>query len=294
MLTLKEFLDDNAHRCYPFADVNNVPTDLIVDMHLLVTNNVSSDSLTINEVAITDSNIRITISNDGAILGTLLACALPTKDYQTVACKLVNDEEQVIIEGSITFGLVEALHQKTGSYEAGKLFEGCVIPVTEWCTGLVINDVLYTGVVTLNIGDGLKVNTTEDGIINIYTDNYAIPATNNIIDDEKIISDVLEQHAAGFITTINGVKPVEGNINITSLSDTLTIGDNTGAITISYTNGKLCADAPIEQDDTIVTQIEQLFDNLTALNERAGALDASIQTLDTNLNAVSSQMAMIQ
>lgn len=295
MLTLKEFLDDNSHRCYPFAEVSDLPTDLIVDAHLLVTNNVSADSLVIERVDVTDTHIKITASNNGEDIGTLLACAIPTTDYQTVSCKLVNDENRIIIEGNITFGLVETLKQKTGSYSGGKIFEGCVIPVTEWCTGLVINGVLYTGLVSINIGEGLSVNTSGNSI-QIYTNNYEIPEANaGIISDDKLIEEITQLYESTPLRTINGVHPDDsGNIEIKSGSDTLAISNNSGGITITYKDGKTCADAPVEVEDNIVAQIEQLFDNLVMLNERAGALDKSVQTLDTNLNVISAQMAMVQ
>ena len=293
MITLAEFLDDNTHRCYPFADVNELPTDIILDMHLLVTPNVTSESLIVSNVDITDSNIRITVSNNDNDLGTLVACALPGKDNTTVHCKLVNDEYRVIIEGSITFGLVESLRSKTGSYTAGKLFDGCIIPVTEWCTGLVINGVIYTGLVELEIGDGLKASV-KDNKLTISAANFSVPDENRneVITDEDIMRTVISTYGQPIIT-INGVAADStGNIHITA-DDPLQINGGAGSITIVDTSRVLCEDAPIVAEDEISTKLEALFSNLSVLNERAGALEQSVTTIDTNLNVMSSQMAML-
>ena len=52
MLTLTEFFDDNTHKCYPFADVNELPTDFLVDAHILITDNIQSKSVYISSVVI--------------------------------------------------------------------------------------------------------------------------------------------------------------------------------------------------------------------------------------------------
>lgn len=295
MLTKEEFYDDNTHRYYPFydaIDVKAIPTSIIVDAHLLVSDDISYANLNIDQITITDRYIRITVSVDGKDIGILLSSAIPSQDYQTLSCSLVDDATHSIIEGSITFGLVEDIKNNTGIYSGGKLFPTCVTQVTEWCTGLVVNGRLYTGMVTIEASDGVSIETTDNSIM-FKAVNYSLPEENNdlIQTKEALITEIKNKYGQP-IVSINGVPPnSKGNI-VLAVEDPLVLNSAEASITISDNEGSYCEDAPIITD-SITTQIELLFDNVTALNERAGALDQTVQAIDNNVNILSAQMARV-
>jgi hypothetical protein len=98
---------------------------------------------------------------------------------------------------------------------------------------MVINDKLYTGLVTINAGEGIVIEdtATADGWdLNFNLKEYNTISNATIIDEiQKQFKDIVD--TKGFIKTINGVKPdAEGNINIT-------VGEPVDAEPPSYVEG---------------------------------------------------------
>lgn len=165
MLQLKEFLDENSHRSYPFRTPNNVPTELILDMHILISGIESTidykDRVGISRVVVSKTGMSITfvIVDEGSTtdIGTIHVPITDPKASHTFSLY----KNGILVDGSITTGYFD--NSFIGTYniptDTCMLFEGCVIPVTNWCTGLVINDKLYTGLVTINAGDGIVIET---------------------------------------------------------------------------------------------------------------------------------------
>jgi hypothetical protein len=324
MLTLIEFFDDNTHKCYPFADVNELPTDFLVDAHILITDNVQSKSVYISSVVITEHMVQLYIDANmkqhGRVsLGLLASIPISSERNKEYAVKLINDKYQVIIEGSITVGSFETLlDRRAGVYELegnkGKLFSACVIPVTEWCTGLIINNKLYTGLVSIEFSAGFNITAQDKGGVHrlvIDAEEFAPPKD---INDITVTDEEIEARAAALldkgVTSINGAK---GEITITA--------DSTSSIGRTYTSnttGNTLTDANNLQvnttDQAIIINntkddpnfdinaaggsdnsaaIATLLANAKALNDRAAVIDQHNYAVDNAVNLLSTQVAKV-
>ena len=303
MLLLSEFLDDNSHKCYPFAEPNELPTDFIVDAKFMVTGNINKNELYISSISISDNNLVInasTLVSDHIVeLGELLHVEVPTVRNTEFSCKLVNSVHNVIIEGLITIGTIESLTKDKQIYtldEKGKIFSGCVIPVTEWCTGIRINDQIYTGIVELVADKGIEFNIINDDnndttYITICASGFERPEglSIDLLTDEELIRK-MEKYWDNPIKSINGVYPnSEGNIDISVDSGSkeyLDISKVEGGIVLKDIYSAVCS----FDEETVTT----LYDNIQRLNERAGALDKMQESLENQVNALSSELVDIE
>lgn len=318
MIVLSEFLDDNSHKLYPFANHNDIPTSLIVDARFLVTENIVD--LYISSVQITESHVFIDLaatlvdSRDVA-LGNLLVCEIPTERNVSHACKIIDDELAVIVDGTITFGDFSQINGIAQSYvldsQTGLIFSNCVFPMTEWCSGFMVNGKIYTGLVTITATDGISLNVeeqkNEQGQVSgceivlratgFQPDQSPIPEK---FEERKnyIIESVLKTLGTP-VTSINCVTPDEngtivfqvtpdtetGNIVFQSSSENIVIANaGSNVITISQPEASLCADNK---------EIENIYMDISTLNERAGALTEIVRAIDNNVNILSAQLIKV-
>jgi hypothetical protein len=321
MLTLIEFFDDNTHKCYPFAAVNNLPTDFLVDAHFVTTSNIDKDNLYISSVAIDAAYVRIDLaysikdSTELIELGTILDCAISNERNIEHVIKLINDENEVIIEGSITIGSFETISSMPiGVYNLGtkgRLFSQCVIPVTEWCTGLVINGRLYTGIVELNFDAGFTVTTDyETNIITIGAEAFSLPDGNLDTISEEEMQEIAASRLGEGVTSINGCT---GEVSISAGSSvaphhTYNIDDNpsnavTDKNTLSVTTSGNAIILENNKDDpnydinagsgTDDSGLATLLENAKALNNRAGGIEQHNFAVDAAVGLLSTQMSKV-
>lgn len=328
MLTLIEFFDDNTHKCYPFAGVNDLPTDFLVDAHFVTTSNIGKNNLYISSVAIDAGYVRIDLAysiEDSTIednielieLGTILDCAVSNERNQENVIKLINDENEVIIEGSITIGSFETISSMPmGVYKLGtkgRLFSQCVIPVTEWCTGLIINDRLYTGIVELNFDAGFTVTVTTDDTTNVITigaEAFSLPDGNLDTISEEEMQEIAASKLGEGVTSINGCT---GEVSISAGSSvvphhTYNIDDNPGNAvtdknTLSVTTSGNAIILENNKDDpnydinagsgTDDSGLATLLENAKALNNRAGAIEQHNFAVDAAVGLLSTQMSKV-
>ena len=329
-MVLLEFFDSNTHRCYPFEMVNDLPTDLIVDIQFVTSNNINKNSVYINKVIATQDHVQFEVAcklgTDLVSLGLLMSIPTTATAYTEHSFTLVNDTHKVIIQGSMTIGHFNTLLHKsvwsdpdkqTSVYllgESGKILSQCVTPVTEWCTGLVINDKLYTGNIILNIGDGLELIEAPDPSTPDVT-HLVLRATGfvkkdfEVMTDEEIIEEVLNRLGScvtsingltGAVNIVTGAYKLERNVDIGSkkISDannlkvqTIT-GEDGGSVIISNITDDPNFDVNTGAGiDTSV--IGTLLANATALNDRAGMIEQHNYALDNAVNLLGTQLAKI-
>lgn len=313
-MVLTEFFDSNTHRCYPFTKVNDLPTDLIVDANFLVTDNVSKDGLYISKVVISQDSIQVylacTINNEFIDLGLLTTVPSNIKPYTESCCTIVNDTYQVIVQGSITLGYTDTVLNKTKFNQLdssvytlgvdGNIISQRVTPVTEWCTGLIINDKLYTGNVTLEVGEGLELQESN-GILTLSAKGLTTP-TAEMLTDEEIIQELLKRVGTG-VTSINGCT---GDITISTGSYTASrpVADGTDANNIQITtNGNSIIisnyvdnplyDANQGTSTPELSYINTLLANARALNDRLGAVEQHNYAMDNAVNLLGAQLAKV-
>jgi hypothetical protein len=300
-MILSEFLDDNAHKCYPFALLNELPTNFIVDAKFMVTGNIDRDKLYIDSIELTSTHIRIylatKVNNILTPIGCVLACPIPSDRNHEYACKLVNNDYEIIVDGFITFGEVpETLIEKSIIIlaENGNIFQNCVIPVTEWCTGIKVNNRIYTGIVTLTADEGITFDVQSTGdrtdIVMKYS-GFARPEdlTIDTKTDEELLSEVVSSWGSP-VTSISGVLPdANGNITINvdaDSADSLKITTGINALTITDTAGSY--------SDTENTMIQDLMTNISSLNERATALEKFSTQFELQTNTLSHEVSKLQ
>ena len=320
MLTLTEFFDDNTHKCYPFADVNDLPTDFLVDAHFVTTSNIAKDKLYISSVSIDADYVRIDLAysiNDTKIieLGTVLDCAISDKRNTEHVIKLINDENEVIIEGSITIGSFDTISSMSiGVYNLGtkgRLFSQCVIPVTEWCTGLVINGRLYTGIVELNLDAGFTVTTDDTtNVITLGAEAFRLPDGNLDTISEEEMQVIAASRLGKGVTSINGCT---GEVSISAGSSvvphhTYNVDDNpdndvTDKNTLYITTSGNAIILENNKDDpnydinagsgTDDSGLTTLLENAKALNNRAGAIEQHNFAVDAAVGLLNTQMSKV-
>lgn len=301
MLLLSEFLDDNAHKCYPFSKLNELPTDFIVDAKFMVTGNIDKTSLYVSQIEFSETHIRVymAVKQDNELLniGRILTCPKPANRNTEYSCKLVNSELEIIVEGFITFGSLDNLPKNKNIItlaEDGNVFSGCVIPVTEWCTGIKVNDQIYTGVVTLQATDGIVFDVSETAsntLITMKYDGFQRPdnLTLDTMDDADILKKIIELWGTP-ITSISGVTPDEkGNITIDiDPESTNYISLTPGIATLTLD------DTYIEKCGVTTNDMERMLTNISVLNERSGILETLTQQLETQVNTLSHEVSKIQ
>lgn len=307
MAFLPEFLNDNAHRAYPFnASVNDngVPPALILDLGIIATEELpnNSDSTDNNNVTyiskiVTDGvHIRFYMSAliggvpvDFGCVATADASASPYSRIELAT--VVNSSYNIIFEGFIVLGDLSLLTKLppviTLDAAAGRIYTGCIQHMTQWVAGLNVNGQILSGIVTLEAGPGvdfevdLTTNTVKIGC------SGAIPPENSIIiDDTTLLREITNLYGTP-ISTINSVAVNGGDWTIsTAEGDGLSVEINNDAHSITITNE--LAEACCGKED-----IEYIVNNISALNERVGILQAFHTQLETNLNSLSAQMTKL-
>ena len=319
MPVLKEYLNENAHRYYPFVNANSVPTGLILDCCLL-----ASPSLPTNATS-TDTNITYIskLTTDGTELRIYLAATIngSVRDFGAVATidarttltiggvvgsriNICYTSEDIVFQGYIITGDLEnLLPQMPASISlnetTGKLYTNCILPMTNWVCGIKVGDVTLTGLVTLEAGDGIELypDVTTNSV-QIRCIGAKLPLENSIIvDDPTLLGRITELYGIP-ITSINGV-PISGT-GLTSSNHVLSGGgdwsiavtddeglivtadNNTHTITIRNPAG----DTACCSDD----QISLLASNIGALNERVMTIQSFQTQLETNMNIMSTEL----
>ena len=301
MLILSEFLDDNAHKSYPFAIINELPTDFIVDAKFMVTGNIGKSDLYIDYIELTDTHIRIYMAAklDGNIvnIGRILTCTISKERNIEHSCKLINDDLEIIIEGFITFGTFESLPKNKNIItlsDSGNIFSGCILPVTEWCTGIKINDHIYTGIVNLSASEGITFDTVQnedsvDVIVKYTGFNRPADLTIDTMSDAEVLQEVTKLWGVP-VTSISGVKPNnDGNITIDvdpSSDSYIEITPGVSTLTISDTYISACGVTDSDMD--------RMLQNISIINERSGKLETLTQQLESQFNTLSHEIAKLQ
>jgi hypothetical protein len=223
----------------------------------------------------------------------------------------------VIIDGSITVGIIT--EKDSGEYKLdqnGRLFEGCVIPVNSWCTGIMINGKLMTGIVKFNFDESFDISSQgSDGKLDI---NLSLPTYKNAtvdIDIDDIIRNLLPNGLVP-ITSINGVKPDEnGNIrvvvgepNVEESAMLIKVADDdrefpvTSTLSIETGEGALIirdiVDKPDYDANAVLAErepvVEKLLTNCNKLTDRTVALERSISSVEYAVNLLSTQLTRMK
>ena len=303
MPVYKEYLNENAHRYYPFVNANAVPTGLILDCCLLTTTNVPNNA--------TDQDAEVTYISQLVSDGTSLRIYLQTSSYD-FGCIAIADTSQplvvggvvgrrseikyaadgYVIQGYIITGDLEYLLPRmppsiTLTKETGRLYTNCILHMSQWLTGFQVGDETLTGLVDIVAGPGISLSVNNN-TITIACTGATLPPDNQIIQNDVSLLETITSLYGYPITHINGVAITEGGAWTLAVNQdeglVISVDNDTHTITINNPSAKACCTA-----DEIAT----LTSNIAALNERVITIQSLQNQLETNLNIISTQLARL-
>lgn len=309
---LREWLDENYHRAYPLdpstaSVAGTLPPSILLDMTLQVGGQIDPNQTWISSVIMDGVSAQFGLSTrvNGTVinLGTICTVALDTPPGTEVEVQAHLPRSGHIINGYIVVGTLTAMLDTMSvatslTLEQGKIAPGCILEVTDWLAGLVVNNELFGGVVNIQAGTGITFDTkveTVDGVqtptVTISCSDFQMTDSNSqIMSDTDLANYIYDTYGAP-IRTINDVPPDDaGNIEFVvengddiGLSVESVVG-STGALIIKDTNGKPCC----TQAD-----LQVIIDNIGKLNERAARMESTQSNLDTMLNMISTYLTQV-
>lgn len=307
MALLLEFLNENAHRYYPFATTtgNTVPTALILDLGIIATtnlpNNSGADSTYISKIVTDGTQVRFYFAAKVGNSTVDFGC-LATVDVNNTIGTRTNFKyagQGYVLEGFIVTGDLTVTANMpattTLTYESGRIYTGCIQHMSSWLAGVQIGDQTLSGLVIFKAGAGVTF-AVDGNTVTISCTGAEIPPDNQIITtDATLFNYVTEQYGIP-ITSINGIlvgaELPEGstgaNWSISAAPDSdlsININGETHSITINNLKAVNCCSG-----DEIAT----LVDNIGALNDRVGVLSSFVTQVETNLNIMSVQAARLK
>lgn len=300
---LTEWLDSNRHRAYPL-DMDNessgLPSAFLVDALFITSHNVASDKLYIKSVISSGDNVNISmtcyVDDTPTELG--IVAVVPFSTEPGTGIPVVIDAGEYNISGVLVIGDVSCMNTVRSvielTEEQGRVFPGCVRSINDTLIGIRVNGELYTGVVTLEAGDGIEFTTVEDNgevtiKISATADRLLPPENMEITSDADILAAAIESYGHP-VRSICGVKPdSDGNISFA----TPETGEDSSEYVEVSSAGPGTITIGIANDTTVTTcvdntaQIESLVQNISNLNDRTGEFNDRIRAMEdaqSNIN----------
>lgn len=316
---LPEWLNANYHKAYPFAESTagisgGFPSTFLLDMQLLTGGPINVDRTYIGRVEQDGSSVSLylftvpTDTDTPTELGLLARIPFNTAPETEIPVELKNDDVGALLNGYVTVGLADISQTFPDAVTeieeaASLLYDGVVIPVTNWTTALIVNGELVSGDINLVAGSGINFRAgtlTQNGVQVpvIYVECVDSIQGNSDITTDQELADYIYNKYGRPVCSINGCKPNLSNgdiqiqiktVDATTSDDTtnpsVTISSGgTGYLTITDNRTAPCCTL---DDQQIV------INNIAAVNERAARLENTITALETNLNGISAQQALL-
>lgn len=300
MALLLEFLNENAHRYYPFAPTNTgtaneVPTALILDLGIIATTNLPDNSGTnstyISKIVTDGVQVRFYFAADVGGIVQDFGC-LATVDVDDTIDKRTNFKyagNGYILEGFIVTGdlsVTAAMPATTMlDKDSGRIYTGCIQHMSSWLAGIQIGEQTLSGIIEFVAGAGIDFSISGN-TVTINCTGAVLPPDNAVItSDEKLLGNITQQYGTP-ITHINGTA-IGADWNIVSADDsnyTIAPDYDTHSITVNNLSAQACCD---DSDIAVLT------DNISALNDRVGVLNTFLNQVSTNLNILSVQASRL-
>lgn len=305
---LPEWLNSNQHRAYPLDEStvgNGLPFSFLVDALFINSPSVSSEKLYISSV--TRSSTNILVSMGGYVAGVAtdfgVVATVPFSTVSGTHVPIAVTGDNFTLAGSLVIGDTKCMESAPAVIELGEekglLFPGCVRTVDDTLIGIKVNDTLYTGIVTLEAGEGIEFTTsagTEDGetVITITSTAYTVPDENlEIVDDGTLLERAIEAYGKP-VRTICGVSPDDSGDIVFSTPEAG--GDSDQYVEASSTGiGTVCLTIANDKTDSTCTdhsaQIDSLAQSLSNLNERSVEIHEGINAVDDAVSNLALQVS---
>ena len=318
---LPEWLNANYHKAYPFAESTagisgSFPSTFLLDMQLLTGGPINVDRTYIGRVEQDGSSVSLylftvpTDTNTPTELGLLARIPFNTAPESEIPVELKNDDAGVLLNGYVTVGIATDIswifpNAVTEIEEsAGLLYSGVIIPVTNWTTALIVNGELVSGDINLVAGSGINFRAgtiTQNGVQVpvIYVECVdSIQSGSSDITTDQELADYIYNKYGRPVCSINGCTPnlLTGDIQIRIKTVDATTSDDTTNPSVTISSGGTgyltITDNRTAPCCTLDDQ-QIVIDNIAAVNERAARLENTITALETNLNGISAQQALL-
>jgi hypothetical protein len=310
---MPEWLSSNQHRAYPLDETtigDKIPTPLLVDALLLVSPNIDRESVYVSSIIKDGTNIHMTISwlinkdiNKDISQGKVHV-VIPYNTTMGTHVPILYNDNGCTICGEVVIGnihCVDAMQTITEiTKDGGRFFPGCVHTSSDTLLGIKVRDTIYTGVVTLEAGDGidLAVATDSDGgtTITINSTPYMMPVDNKLITtDEELLKAAIDLYGKPVRTICDTLPDDAGNIVLAAPGSGK--GSEQYVTAISAGEGAVCLTIANDTTDTTCTDdsamIESIMQNLSNLNNRAGDQHEMILGLEDAVSNLSLQISRI-
>lgn len=150
-------------------------------------------------------------------------------------------------------------------------------------TGLVVNGERLTGDITIVAGDNVRIDV--DVPTSTLTFNFAAEQVDGIHNTRELVGAVSDVYGAPIIS-INNVKPdSEGNFTISSPDGTIGMTALDHGIALESLSGDECCDK---------SDLDTALENIQVLNEKAGRLDAFLESVENNVNELQNELGYMK
>ena len=317
---LPEWLNANYHKAYPFAESTagisgGFPSTFLLDMQLLTGGPVNVSRTYIGRIEQDGSSVSLylftalTDADTPVELGLLARIPFNTVPETEIPVELKNDDAGVLLNGYVTVGLADISQTFPDAVteieeSAGLLYSGVIIPVTNWTTALIVNGELVSGDINLVAGSGINFRAgtlTQNGVQVpvIYVECVdSIQSGSSDITTDQELADYIYNKYGRPVCSINGCTPnlLTGDIQIRIKTVDATTSDDTTNPSVTISSGGTgyltITDNRTAPCCTLDDQ-QIVIDNIAAVNERAARLENTITALETNLNGISAQQALL-
>ena len=298
----------NSGRDYPLDPVKSViPFPVLVDAEISVPYSIVSEdgtnnyTLFVKQLAVTTSDITVIVAayNNINKSSVEVASAYCTYEQLNEASNSItatgiplspidNSEGISGVSGFIYLGDPDVIMANGGLWDTltpdtAKFNLQCIHPYQNGFSGLVIDGQRLTGDITLNAGDGIRIEVVEDNIINISTEYDSEYLIKN---REELIKAITDKYGTP-ITSINNIRPSSsGHFSFTAAEGScVAIEPSDYGINIYNPCATTCCD-----DSYLNTVVE----NLNTLNAKSARLTEYLTAVSTNLNSLINELAMLK
>lgn len=298
----------NSGRDYPLDPVKSVvPFPVLVDAEISVPYSIVSEdgksnyTLFVKQLAVTTSDITVIIAAYNNINKSSVEVASAYCTYEQLneassdiaaagipLSPIDNSEGISGVSGFIYLGDPDVIMANGGLWdtltpETAKFNLQCIHPYQSGFSGLVIDGQKLTGDITLNAGEGIRIEVEEDNIINISTEYDSEYLIRN---REKLIEEITAKYGTP-ITSINNIPPnSNGNFSFRAPEDSCVIVDSCDyGITIYNPCATTCCDD---------SYLNNVVENLNTLNAKSARLTEYLTAVSTNLNSLINELAMLK
>lgn len=317
MRLLREWLDQNVNKTFPFANAavtEKLSTAVFTDMLIQIVGAGVGDVFV---KSITNSSdqllVQFAVNVSGTVIDMTNAVVVPKTDddFQSIEFTCNSADNAVVMTGELTTGLSEAVNNISGIIEldqtTGRIYDGCIVRADALLCRLVVDDKIIAGDVELVAGDGIEITPeiAADGSAKIYIDvaAYDVSKENIEITSDRDILDTITANAGRAVRSINGIRPdVNGNIDLYKPADSHETVDAENGVSYKVvtatgvTDGVIALTVPgmLVCDEDVSVYTDAVTDNIAMLNERTAMLQEFCTSVETALNFINTQLAQVK